>query len=65
MSSLKEERGGLLKKHWNLVHEKWLEETLFLMSRWTHTLVDALEISHLLGGILVVMSPNSFVGAAP
>jgi hypothetical protein len=61
---LKEESGGLLKKHWNLVLEKWLEETLFLMSHWIRALVGASEISHPLGGILAVTSPNTFVGAA-
>jgi hypothetical protein len=29
MSFLKEDSGGSLKKHWNLVLEKWFEETLF------------------------------------
>ncbi len=33
MSFLKEERGGLLKKHWKLVLEKRFEETLLLVSR--------------------------------
>jgi hypothetical protein len=65
MSFLKEESGGLLKKRWNLVLEKWLEETLSLVSHWTRALVGASEISHPLGRILAVMSPNTFVGAAP
>jgi hypothetical protein len=65
MSFLKKESGGLLKKRWNLVLEKRLEETLSLVSRWTRALVGASEISHLLGGILAVTSPNTFVGAAP
>ena len=39
MSFLKEEREGSLKKHWNLVLEKWFEETLLLVSRWTCALV--------------------------
>jgi hypothetical protein len=43
MSFLKEESGGLLKKHWNLVLEKWLEETLLLISCWTRALVGASE----------------------
>jgi hypothetical protein len=51
MRFLKEESGGLLKKRWNLVLEKWFEETLFLLSRWTHALVGAFETSHKLGGI--------------
>jgi hypothetical protein len=63
MSFLKEESGGLLKKHWNLVLENWFEETLLLVSLWTHALVGASEISCPLGGILAVTSPNSFVGA--
>ncbi len=33
MSFLKEERGGLLKKRWNLVLEKLFKETLLLVSR--------------------------------
>ncbi len=33
MSFLKEERGGSLKKRWNLVLEKQFEETLLLVSR--------------------------------
>ena len=41
MSFLKEESGGLLKKRWNLVLEKWFEETLSHMSRWTRFLVVA------------------------
>ncbi len=65
MSFLKEESGGLLKKRWNLVLEKWLKETLLLVSHWTRALVGASEISHPLGGILAVTSPNTFVGAAP
>jgi hypothetical protein len=52
MSFLKEERGGLLKKHWKLVLEKQFKETLSLVSHWTHALEDASEISHPLGGIL-------------
>jgi hypothetical protein len=31
---LKEERRGLLKKHWNLVLEKRFKENLLLVSRW-------------------------------
>ncbi len=65
MSFLKEEREGSLKKHWNLVLEKWFDETLLLVSHWTRALVGASEISRQLGKILVVTSPNSFVGAAP
>jgi hypothetical protein len=34
MSFLKEESGGPLKKHWNLVLEKQFEETLLLVSHW-------------------------------
>jgi hypothetical protein len=64
MSFLKEEHGGSLKKHWNLVLKKWFSETLPLMSRWIRALGGALEISHPLGGILAVTSPNTFVGAA-
>jgi hypothetical protein len=64
MSFMKEEIGGLLKKHWSLVLEKRFKETLLLVSRWTHTLVGASEISHLLGRILAVTSPNTFMGAA-
>jgi hypothetical protein len=51
MSFLKEERGGSLKKHWNLVLEKRFKETLLLVSRWTRALVGASEISRPLGGI--------------
>jgi hypothetical protein len=65
MSFLKEESGGSLKKRWNLVLEKWFEETLSLVSHWTCALVGASEISCPLGGILAVTSPNTFVGAAP
>jgi hypothetical protein len=65
MSILKEERGGLLKKRWKLVLEKWSKETLLLVSRWTCALVGASEISHPLSRILVVMSTNTFMGAAP
>jgi hypothetical protein len=61
---LKEESGGSLKKHWNLVLEKKFEETLSLVSRWTRALVGASEISRPLGGILAVTSPNTFVDAA-
>ncbi len=43
MSFLKEESGGLFKKHWNLVLEKRLEETLLLVSCWTRALVGASE----------------------
>jgi hypothetical protein len=57
MSFLKEERGGLLKKHWNLILEKWSKETLLLMSRWRCALVGALESSPPLGGMLVMTSP--------
>ncbi len=64
MSFLKEERGGSLKKLWNLVLEKQSKETLLLVSHRTFALVGASEISSLLGGILAVMSPNTFVGAA-
>ncbi len=56
--------GGLLKKHWNLVLEKWFGETRSLMSHWTHALVGMSEISCPLGGILVVTSPETFVSAA-
>jgi hypothetical protein len=63
MSFLKEESGGLLKKHWNLVLEKQFEETLSLVSHWTRALVSVSEISPPLGGILAVTSPNTFVGA--
>jgi hypothetical protein len=65
MSFLKEERGGLLKKRWHLVFEKQFAETLLLVSHWTCALVGASEISCLLGGFLVVRSPNTVVGAAP
>jgi hypothetical protein len=51
MSFLKEESGGLLKKHWSLVLEKRFKETILLVSRWTRALVGASEISLLLGGI--------------
>ncbi len=65
MSFLKEEHGGLLKKHWNLVLEKWFEETFLLESRWTRALVGASAISCPLGRFLVVTSPNTFVVSAP
>jgi hypothetical protein len=64
MSFLKEESGGLLKKHWNLVFEKQFKETLFLMSHWICAFVGASEIPHPLGGSLAMTSPNTFVGAA-
>jgi hypothetical protein len=65
MSFLKEERGGLLKKRWSLVLEKWFKETLLFLSHWTRALVGASEISRPLGRILVVTSPYTFVGASP
>ncbi len=65
MSFLKEGSGGVLKKHWNLVLEKWFTENLLLVSHWTRAFVGASEISCPLGGILVVTSPETFVGAAP
>jgi hypothetical protein len=43
MSLLKEENGGLFKKLWNLVLEKWFKETLSLVSHWTSALVGASE----------------------
>jgi hypothetical protein len=43
MSFLREETGGLLQKHWNLVLEKWFKENLSLVSRWTRALVGASE----------------------
>jgi hypothetical protein len=52
MSFFKEERGGLLKKHWKLVLEKQFKETLLLVSHWTRALGGASEISRPLGGIL-------------
>jgi hypothetical protein len=52
MSFLKEEHGGLLKKRWKLVPEKWFKKPLSLVSRWTHALGGASEISCPLGGIL-------------
>jgi hypothetical protein len=64
MSFLKKESGGLLKKRWNLVLEKQFEETLLLVSRWTRALVGGSEISRMLGGVLAVMSPATFMGAA-
>jgi hypothetical protein len=65
MSFLKEEHGGLLKKHWNLVLEKRFSETPPLVSRWIRALGGASEISHPFGGILAVMSPNTFMGCCP
>ncbi len=64
MSFLREENGGSLKKSWNLDLEKRFKETLLLVSHWTHALVGASENSYPLGGILAVMSPNTFMGAA-
>jgi hypothetical protein len=52
MSFLKEQHGGLLKKRWKLVLEKWFKETLLLVSRWTCALGGVSEISRLLGRIL-------------
>jgi hypothetical protein len=43
MSFLREESGGLLKKHWNLVLGKRFKETLLLVSHWTRALVGASE----------------------
>ncbi len=57
MSFLKEECGGLLKKHWNLVLEKWSKETFLLVSRWTRALVGMLESSRPLGRMLAMTSP--------
>ncbi len=51
MSFLKEESGGLLKKHWKLVLEKRFKETLSLVSHWTHALGGASKISCPLGRI--------------
>jgi hypothetical protein len=65
MSFLKEECGGLLKKRWNLVLEKWLKETLLLVSRWAPALLGATEMSCPLGGMLEMTSPNTFFSAAP
>ncbi len=64
MNFFKQESGGLLKKHWNLVLEKQFEETPLLVSHWTRALIGVSEISHPLGRILVVTSPDTFVGAA-
>jgi hypothetical protein len=63
MSFLKEESGGLLKKHWILVLDKPFKETLLLMSRRTRALVGLSEISCWFGGTLAVASPNTFMGA--
>jgi hypothetical protein len=49
MSFLKEERGGSLKKHWNLVLEKQFSETLPLVSPWIRALGGTLETSCPLG----------------
>jgi hypothetical protein len=49
MSFLKEESGGSLKKHWNLVLDTQFAETLLLVSHWTRALVGASEISSPLG----------------
>jgi hypothetical protein len=57
MSFLKEERGGVLKKQWNLFLEKRSKETLSHMSRWTRALVGASENSCLLGRMLAMTSP--------
>jgi hypothetical protein len=57
MSFLKEERGGLLKKCWNLVLEKRSKGTLLLVSCWTRALVGALESSHPFCGMLAMTSP--------
>ncbi len=64
MSFLKEESGGSLKKHWNLVLEKQFKETLLLARRLTRALVGASEISCPLGKMLAETSPETFVGAA-
>jgi hypothetical protein len=64
MSFFNEEHGGLLKKHWNLVLKKRFPGTLPLVSHWIRALGGASETSRPLGRILVVMSPNTFVGAA-
>jgi hypothetical protein len=64
MSFLKEEQGGLLKKHWNLVLKKWFSETLPLVSHWIGARGGASETSRPLGRILAVTPPNTFVGAA-
>jgi hypothetical protein len=65
MSFIKEERVGSLRKHWNLVLEKWSKETLLLVSRWIRALVCASECSCLLDRILEMTSPDAFLGAAP
>ncbi len=54
----------MLKKRWNLVLEKRSPETILLVSHWVRALVGALDTSQPLGGILAVMSPNTFVGVA-
>jgi hypothetical protein len=63
MSFLKEEHGGRLRSVGSLF-EKRFDKTLLLVSRWTHALGGASEISCSLGGILGGESPNTFVGAA-
>jgi hypothetical protein len=65
MSFLKEESGESLKKCWNLVLKKRFKETLLLVSRWTCAVVGAPEISHPLGRILAVTSPETIAGTAP
>ena len=57
MSFLKVDRGGLLKKRWNLVLEKQSEETLSLVSRWTCALVGGMESSRPLGRMMAMTSP--------
>jgi hypothetical protein len=58
MSFLKEEHGGLLKKHWSLVLEKGTPETCSLVSRWVRALVGASGISRLLNKILAAVGRN-------
>jgi hypothetical protein len=51
MSFLKEVRGGLLRKNWNLLLEKGSKEIRLLMGHWTHALAGALESIRPLGRI--------------
>ncbi len=64
MSFLKEEHGGLLKKHWSLVLEKGTPETCLLLSHWVRALVGALGISWSLKKILAAVGRNFWCDVA-
>jgi hypothetical protein len=63
MNFLKEEHGRLLRNCWNLVLEKGIEEICSLVSCCACALKGALVGIQSLSRILVMTSPNTFLGA--